>query len=85
MKCTKHNFDAKETKILDSDPKWFQRGVKEAIYIASVKPDLNQDSGRHHLPKTYKNLIGSCDLSNNTRSRDPIRGNASSSSTQPQC
>jgi hypothetical protein len=45
-----HTFDKDKVKILDSDPRWLQRGIKEAIQIAMLEPDLNQDKGRHHIP-----------------------------------
>ena len=55
-------------KILDKDPRWHQRGIKEAIYIAAKKPDLNKDLVRNPLPKAYKKLIESCDLGSTSRS-----------------
>ena len=50
MKGTKHTFVQEDVKILDTDARWFQRGVKESIYIATLQPDLNRDSGRHAPP-----------------------------------
>ncbi|XP_072041190.1 uncharacterized protein [Amphiura filiformis] len=50
MRAAKHTFDPQEVQILDSDPRWYQRGVKEAIHIAATNPDLNKDLGRHPLP-----------------------------------
>ena len=44
-------------KILDKDSRWFQRGVRESICIRSLHPSLNQDQGRHHLPRTYNSLL----------------------------
>ena len=46
--------------ILCTDDNWFNRGVKEAIAIRKIRPTLNQDEGRHHLPKMYDKLINSC-------------------------
>ena len=46
--------------ILCTDDNWFNRGVKEAIAIRKIRPVLNQDEGRHHLPKMYDKLINSC-------------------------
>ena len=82
MKAVKHTFDQDEVKILDTEDRFFQRGVKEAVYIAAVKPDLNQALGRHPLPSAYKKLIESCDLGLNSRSRDSICG-PTSTSKQP--
>jgi hypothetical protein len=70
MKGAKHTFDPDQVKILDTDARWYQRGVKEAVYIAATKPDLNKDLGRHLLPSSYKKLIESCDLGNTSQSRD---------------
>ena len=70
MKEHCHKFNPSEVKILDSDPRWFQRGVREAIYIAKTKPDLNRDQGRHHLPTVYNSLIQSHDLGIAPRSCD---------------
>ena len=58
---------------LDTDPRWYQRGLKEAIYITAKDPQLNKDKGRHPLPRAYKKLTESCDLSEKSvRSRDSI-------------
>ena len=50
-----------QEKVLARDSRWFQRGVREAIYIRSNSPSLNQDEGRHHLPRTYDPLLLSRD------------------------
>ncbi len=81
MKGAKHTFVQEDVKILDTDARWFQRGVKGSIYIATHQPDLNRDSGRHHLPNTYKKLIESCDLSSRSRSRDSTSANKISHNT----
>ena len=44
-----HHIDPDEVKILDREPRWFERGVKEAIYIKVNKPTLNKDGGRYKL------------------------------------
>ena len=81
---TKHDVAKEQFKILDTDQRHFQRGVKESIYISALKPDLNKDLGRHALPKTYKKLIESCDLSITSRSRDSVPGKTSTSQSH-QC
>ena len=45
--------------ILTVDTKWFERGVKEAIYIRALKPSLNKDGGRYNLPAVWTNIIRS--------------------------
>ena len=67
-KITKHSFDPEHFKILDTYPRRHQRGIKEAIYIAARKPDMNKGLGRNPLPKAYKKLIKSCDLGSTSRS-----------------
>lgn len=48
-----------EVRVLDNEPRLFQRGVKEAIYIAAHNPVLNRDKGRYTLPASYNTLIRS--------------------------
>ena len=55
-----HKKSDLEFTILCTDDNWFARGVKEAIAIRKIKPTLNLDEGRHHLPKMYDELIRSC-------------------------
>ena len=38
-----HGISMENVKILDREPSWFERGVKEAIYIRALKPELNRD------------------------------------------
>ena len=45
------------TKILSVEHKWFERGVKEAIYIRAMNPSLNRDGGRYNLPPVWNNII----------------------------
>ncbi|KAI8519750.1 hypothetical protein Bbelb_030070 [Branchiostoma belcheri] len=46
-----------KVKILDSEPDFFARGVKEAVYIRANRPTLNRDGGRHRLYDTYDPLL----------------------------
>jgi hypothetical protein len=54
-----HQLDKDCVKILSSETKWFERGVKEAIHIAAERPSLNRDRGRHNLPAVYHSLVQS--------------------------
>jgi len=45
-----HGIELHNTKILAVEPRWFERGVKEAIHIELEKPTLNRDKGRYNLP-----------------------------------
>ena len=61
LKSEGHEFNPNDVKILDTDSRWLQRGIKEAYYIAALDPDLNQDPGRHTLSPVYNSIIKSCD------------------------
>ena len=52
-----HGVDMERTKILAVEPRWFERGVKEAIYIRANKPSLNRDGGRYNLPPVWNNIV----------------------------
>ncbi|XP_072042908.1 uncharacterized protein [Amphiura filiformis] len=54
-----HQVDLEQVKILDREPKYFERGVKEAIYIRVNQPSLNRDGGRYQLPRVYDQVLGS--------------------------
>ena len=55
--CQGHTVHIEEAKLLTVEPKWFERGVKEAIYIRALHPSLNRDGGRYYLPPVYNNMI----------------------------
>ena len=40
-----HHVDLDKVSVLDKEPRYFERGVKEAIYIRAYKPSLNKDGG----------------------------------------
>ncbi|KAI8516302.1 hypothetical protein Bbelb_048830 [Branchiostoma belcheri] len=40
-----HSFHLESTDILDREARWFERGVKEAIYERLYKPSLNRKGG----------------------------------------
>ena len=47
-------------EVLDREPRYFERGVKEAVYIRAYQPSLNKDGGgggAYKLPKVYDPLI----------------------------
>ena len=39
-----------DLRILEAEPKWFERGVRESIKIRINSPTLNKDAGRYNLP-----------------------------------
>ena len=59
-----HSISMDDTKILEVEPKWFERGVKEAIHIRVTHPSLNKDGGRYNLPSVWTNIL-------NERTRGP--------------
>ena len=48
-----HTVELDNTEILTTEPRWFERGVKEAIYIRALNPSLNKDEGRYNLPPVW--------------------------------
>ena len=58
----KHHISPESISILDRDDDWLRRGIKEAIYIRGLKPDINVRPGRYNLSHTWDALIGSCNL-----------------------
>ena len=40
-----HSFDIQDVHILDRDSRWFERGVKEAIWVRHEQPSLNRSGG----------------------------------------
>ena len=52
-----HSIDIANAEILEVEPRWFERGVKEAIYIRTLCPSLNKDGGRHNLSPNWTNLL----------------------------
>ena len=55
-----HKKEDLQFTVLCTEEDWFKRGVKEAIAIRKLKPTLNQDDGRYHLPAMYNKFIGNC-------------------------
>jgi hypothetical protein len=60
INATKHKFQLKDCKILDSASGRHERRVKEALYIQEAKPNLNRDTGLE-LPWVYGQLLSLCD------------------------
>ena len=46
--------------ILSRQDKWFDKGVKESIYVKLERPTMNRGGGlRHYLSTTYKDSFNS--------------------------
>ena len=52
-----HSVELENTEILTTESRWFERGVKEAIYIRALNASLNRDGGRYNLPAVWDNII----------------------------
>ena len=53
----KHDKKDMEIEFLGFETKWWERGVKESIYIRKEKPTLNADNGRYNLSRIWDNVI----------------------------
>ena len=54
-----HHIDISGVKILDRDQRYFERGVRKAVYIRVHQPSLNRDGGRHKLSNIYDRVLRS--------------------------
>lgn len=55
-----HSFQDENVHILAREDRWFERGVKEAIFVTKEKPSLNRGGGlRYQLPHIYKPILKS--------------------------
>ncbi|XP_070401572.1 uncharacterized protein [Nothobranchius furzeri] len=55
-----HSFEDANVHILDREDRWFERGVKEAIYVHCEQPSLNRGGGlRHQLSPIYNPVLRS--------------------------
>ena len=52
-----HAIDWSNTTVVDREPDWHHRGIKEAIHISLHPQNLNRDEGRYHLPPIYRTLL----------------------------
>ena len=53
-----HSVSLTESRILGVEQGWFQRGVKEAIFIHTMNPSLNRDGGHFNLSPMWHNIVG---------------------------
>ncbi len=42
---SRHNIDRDSTRIIDREPEYFPRKVREAIHIRRQRPEINKDGG----------------------------------------
>ena len=48
-----HSMELENTEVFTTEPRWFERGAKEAISIRALNPNLNRDGGRYNLPPVW--------------------------------
>ena len=60
------HIDLDKVNILDKEPRWFERGVKAAIYIHINQPTLNKD-GSWYEPNAYYPVLTSLPNFSNSR------------------
>ena len=52
-----HQVDMDEVNILAVEPRWFEKGVREAIHIRVEQPSLNKDGVHYNLPSILNNVF----------------------------
>ena len=58
LNTSNHSFVNENVIILDRESWWFERGVKEALYVKSEESTLNKGEGlRHNLAGAYSSAI----------------------------
>ncbi len=58
QQSTGHTFDIEDVKILDREPRWFERGVRESIHERKESPALNKKGGlRHELSHCWNKCL----------------------------
>ena len=45
LNTSNHSFNNEDSVILDRESRWFERGVKEVIYVNREGPLLNREGG----------------------------------------
>ena len=59
IRSVDHMVGDMSCSILEYEPEWEKRLFKEAIAIRTLKPSLNEDQGKRHIPHIYDNLFNS--------------------------
>ena len=50
-------MELEDTEVLTTKSRWFERGVKEEIYIRALNPSINKDGGRYNVPPVWDNIF----------------------------
>ena len=60
LKESGNSFEDSQVRVLESEDRWLERGVKEAIHVKLKKTSLNQGGGlRHFLSPTHNAVLHS--------------------------
>ena len=60
LKENNHSFEENNVNILAKENRWFERGVKESIYVKLEQRSLNRGVGlQHYLSPTYNTVLSS--------------------------
>ena len=55
-----HSFEDDNVHVLDWEDRWFEKAVREAIYVKLEQPSLNRRGGlTHQLSDTYNAVLKS--------------------------
>ena len=57
MEQLEHTMELDNTEILTTESRWFERVVKEAIFINALNPSLNRGGLRYKLLPVWDNII----------------------------
>ena len=58
LSTNNHHFNTEDVCILDRESRWYERGVKEAIWVRADNPSLNRTGGvRHKLSHGWDRVI----------------------------
>ena len=80
-KSTGHQIDPEEVIVLDREERWFERGVREAIWERIEQPSLNKQGGlRFQLSNTWNQSLN--DVTRRLSRHLPINTNSTSDSLQ---
>ena len=52
-----HSVSSTGSRVLGVEQGWFQRGVKESIFIHALKPSLNLHGRRFNLSPIWHNMV----------------------------
>ena len=85
-----HSISIEETSVLAVEPRWHERGIKEAINIRIHQPSLNKDGGRSNLSPVWTNILrrqyhhGPCTQGGGAQHQLAVNNTVNDTSTPPE-